>query len=73
MIISDRHPALLRSVPKIFRAENHAYCYHHLKENFSTFLTRYNTKGNKESELKWLDSITYARVESDYNVCIYEL
>ena len=78
VIFSDRHPAhpaLLRSVFEIFGAKNHAYCYPHLKENFSAFLTRYNTRGNKgkESALKWLDSIAYARVELDYNVSIYEL
>ena len=27
VIISYKHHALLRSVPKIFGAENHAYCY----------------------------------------------
>ncbi|RVW69317.1 hypothetical protein CK203_062749 [Vitis vinifera] len=38
VIISDKHPALLRSVPEVFGLENHAYCYRHLKENFSTFV-----------------------------------
>ena len=37
VVISDRHPALLRSVPEVFGLENHAYYYHHLKENFSFF------------------------------------
>ena len=75
VIISYRHPPLLKSVPKIFGAENHAYCYRHLKDNFSAFLTMDNTRGNKgkESALKWLDSIAYVRVESDYNVSMYEL
>ena len=70
VIIFYRHPTLLRSVLDIFGAENHAYCYRHLKENFSAFLTRHNTKGNKgkESALKWLDSIAYEKVESNYNV-----
>ena len=75
VIISNRHLTLFRSVLEIFGAENHAYCYRHLKENFSAFLTRHNTRGNKgkESALKWLYSIAYARVESDYNVSMYEL
>ena len=47
VIISNRHPSLLRSVPEVFGTENHAYYYRHLKENFSTFLNRHNTKGNK--------------------------
>ena len=47
VIISDRHPTLLRSVPKVFGLENHAYCYDHLKGNFSSLLSKYNTRGNK--------------------------
>ena len=27
VIISYRHPTLLRSVPEIFGYDNHAYCY----------------------------------------------
>ena len=50
MIISVRHPGLLRSVPKIFGGENHAYCYRHLKENFSSFFSKHTTKGNKGKE-----------------------
>ncbi|KAL6326898.1 hypothetical protein AAG906_012174 [Vitis piasezkii] len=51
IIISDGHPALLRSVPEVFGLENHAYCYRHLKENFSSFLSKHNTRGNKGSML----------------------
>ncbi|RVW89140.1 hypothetical protein CK203_040273 [Vitis vinifera] len=47
IIISDRHPALLRSVPEMFGIENHAYCYRHLKENFSSFLSKHNTRGTR--------------------------
>ena len=50
VIISDRHPTLLHSVLEIFGVENHAYYYRHLKENFSTFISRYNTRGNKGKE-----------------------
>ena len=62
VIISYRHPALLRTIPKIFGADNHAYCYQHLNENFSTFISRHNTRGNKGKEdvFQWLDSIAYA-------------
>ena len=41
-IIIDKHPDLLRSVPKIFGYDNHAYCYQHLKGNFIAFLSRNN-------------------------------
>ena len=67
VIISDKHPGLLHSVPKIFGAENHAYYYCHLKENFSGYFNKHNTKGDKgkENALEWLDKIAYARVETD--------
>ncbi|RVW81075.1 hypothetical protein CK203_045361 [Vitis vinifera] len=75
IIISDRHHALLRSVPEVFGIENHAYCYRHLKENFSSFLSKHNTRGNKgkENALQFLDSIAYGRLEHDYNVSMVEL
>ena len=69
IILSDRHPGLLRSVPKLFGGENHSYCYRHLKENFGSFFNKYNTTGNKgkENALQWLDKISYVRLETDYN------
>ena len=75
VILSDRHSSLLRSVPELFGEENHAYCYHHLKENFSSFFNKYDTKGNKgkENALQWLDQIAYARLEIDYNAHLNEL
>ena len=59
IIISYRHRGLLRSVSEIFGLENHAYCYRHLKENFSSFLNKQNTKGckGKENALECLDKI----------------
>ena len=51
VIISDRHPALLRSVPEIFGVEIHAYCHRHLKEIFSAFFTRNKTRGNKSKDI----------------------
>ena len=75
VIISYRHPALLHRVIEVFGLENHAYCYHHLKKNFSSFASKQNTKGNKgkENALQFLDSIAYARLKHDYNVFMYEL
>ena len=75
VIISGRRPALLRSVPEIFGIENHAYCYHHLKEDFSSFLNKNIIRGTtgKENALQWLDNIAYARLEHDYNVRMVEL
>ncbi|KAL6332956.1 hypothetical protein AAG906_019967 [Vitis piasezkii] len=64
-----------KSVPKVFGLENHAYYYRHLKENFSSFLSKHNTRGNKgkENALQFLDSIAYARLEHDYNMSMFEL
>ena len=75
VIISNRHSGLLHSVPEIFGAEKHAYCYRHLKENFSSYFNKHNTKGNKgtENALEWLDKIAYTRVETDYNYHMFEL
>ncbi|KAL6314844.1 hypothetical protein AAG906_029060 [Vitis piasezkii] len=75
IIISDRHHALLHSVHEVFGIENHAYCYRHLKENFSSFLSKHNTRGNKgkENALQFLDSIACGRLKHDYNVSMVEL
>ena len=52
-----------------------AYCYRHLKNNFSSYFNKHNTKGNKgkENVLEWLDKIAYARVETDYNYHMFDL
>ena len=69
VIISDRHQGILCSVPELFGIGNHAYCYRHVKENFSSFLNKQNIRGKKgkEDALLLLDSIAYARLEIDYN------
>ena len=70
IIISNRHEGIIRSVLDVFSSENHAHCYHHIKENFSSLLTKLNTKWRKikENSLQMLDSITYARLDCDYEV-----
>ena len=75
VIILDRHPFFLRSVSEVFGVENHAYCYRHLQENFSSFLSKHNTRGSKgkENALQFLDSIAYARFAHDCNVSMFEL
>ena len=54
IIISNRHQGIICSVSKVFGSENHAHCYRHIKENFSSFLTKLNTKGGKGKERKML-------------------
>ncbi|KAL6336197.1 hypothetical protein AAG906_011079 [Vitis piasezkii] len=62
IIIFDRHQGIICCVLEVFGSENHAHCYRHIKENFSSFLTKLNIKGRKDKEnaLQMLDSITYA-------------
>ncbi|XP_010655185.1 uncharacterized protein LOC104880400 [Vitis vinifera] len=75
IIISDRHQGILRSVSELFGVENHAYCYRHVKENFSSFFNRQNIRGKKgkEDALLLLDNIAYARLDTDYNEAFEKL
>ena len=75
VVIFYKHPAFLHSVSNVVNLENHVYCYHHLKQNLNNFFSRHNIRGNtcKENMLQFLDSITYARLEHDYNVFMFEL
>ena len=75
VIISNRHQGILCSVSEFFGIGNHAYCYQHVKENFSSFLNKQNIRGKKGKEyaLLLLDSIAYARLEIDYNEAIEKL
>ncbi|KAL6326014.1 hypothetical protein AAG906_038506 [Vitis piasezkii] len=75
VIISDRHQGILRSVSELFVTGNHAYCYRHVKANFSSFLNKQNIRGKKgkEDALLLLDNITYARLEIDYNEAFEKL
>ena len=72
IIISNKHQGIIYSASKVFGSENHAHYYRHMKENFSSFLTKLNTKGRKgkENGLEMLDSIAYARLDCDCEVAI---
>ena len=74
-IISDRHPGLMHSVSVIFGIDNHAYCYRHLKENFSSFYSKQNTRRSKgkDNALQWPEKITYAWVDTKCHVHMHEL
>ncbi|XP_019078111.1 uncharacterized protein LOC104880614 [Vitis vinifera] len=75
VIISDRHQAILHSVSQLFGVENHAYCYHHVKENFSSYVTKHRMKGKKckMDALLLLDNVAYARLDDDYVVAMEKL
>ncbi|RVX19970.1 hypothetical protein CK203_004688 [Vitis vinifera] len=75
VIISDRHQVILRSVSQLFGVENHAYCYRHVKENFSSYVTKHSMKGKKckMDALLLLDNVAYARLDDDYVVAMEKL
>ena len=72
-IISDRNPDIITAVRNVFGSERHAYCYRHVKENFSKEfgrLIRGKTRvkaQQKEDALRLLDAIAYARLDEDYD------
>ena len=70
VIILDKHQSIIRSVLEVFGFDYHAHCYYHIKENFSSFLTKHNTRGRKGkgNALELLDAVAYARLECDYLV-----
>ncbi|XP_054778280.1 uncharacterized protein LOC129286281 [Prosopis cineraria] len=79
-IVSNQNNAIIVAVQAIFGSgERHAFCYHHVKENFSTAFTKINrgkrhTSSNmKDDALKLLDAIAYARHEAEFNIAIGNL
>ncbi|XP_028799749.1 uncharacterized protein LOC114755045 [Neltuma alba] len=77
-IVSDRHNAIIGSVQAIFGGERHAYCYRHVKENFSAEQVKVNrgkrtSQWSKEDALKVLDRAAYERVDSDFDNVMAEL
>ena len=65
----------MRTVSELFGTENHAYCYRHVKEHFSSFLNKQKNVGKKGKEdvLLLLDNIAYARLDIDYNEAVEKL
>lgn len=72
-IVSYRHSAIIDAVKEIFGDERHAYCYRHLRDNFSVQVTNFNKALGRncgigmEDALKLLDAIAYARLECDFD------
>ncbi|XP_054817078.1 uncharacterized protein LOC129316709 [Prosopis cineraria] len=78
-IMSDRHNAIVGAVRAIFDGNRHAFCYRHVKENYSSKFTKIN-RGmrridgmTKEDALKLLDNIAYARLETEFHVVMGHL
>nr|CAN66081.1 hypothetical protein VITISV_028831 [Vitis vinifera] len=62
-------------VSELFGVENHAYCYHHVKKNFSSYVRKHSMKGKKgkKDAMLRLDTVAYARLDDDYVVAIEKL
>ena len=74
-IISDRHQGIIQSIAKVFGSEFHTHYYRHVKENFNSFLTKFNIRGKKgkENGLNLLDKVAYARLDNEYIVALETL
>ncbi|XP_054778459.1 uncharacterized protein LOC129286535 [Prosopis cineraria] len=72
-IVSDRHNAIIGAVGAVFGGNRHAFCYRHIKENFSAEFVKIGRRGrratttSKEDALKLLDAIAYARIDLEFN------
>ncbi|XP_028799212.1 uncharacterized protein LOC114754590 [Neltuma alba] len=72
-IVSYRHNSIKGVVQAVFGGDRHAFCYRHMKENYSAeFLKitrgKRRTSGQtKDVALKLLDSIAYARLDRNFD------
>ncbi|XP_054778382.1 uncharacterized protein LOC129286445 [Prosopis cineraria] len=75
-IVSDRNNAIIGAVRAIFDGDRHAFCYQHVKENFSSEFNkvcRGMGRNSKEEALKLLDYIAYARHEHEFHIAMGNL
>ncbi|XP_028782007.1 uncharacterized protein LOC114738152 [Neltuma alba] len=78
-IVSDRHNSIIGAVQAIFGCERHAYCYRHVKENFSSEYMKLNrgrrrtSENLKEDALKVLDKVAYARLADEFDHALDDL
>ncbi|XP_028755832.1 uncharacterized protein LOC114715203 [Neltuma alba] len=78
-IVSDRHNAIIGGVASIFGGQRHAFCYRHIKENFSSEVMKMNkgqtrTNGrSKEDALYLLDKIAYARTDEKFEAAMDDM
>ncbi|XP_028795069.1 uncharacterized protein LOC114750641 [Neltuma alba] len=75
-IVLDRHNSIIRALQAIFEGEKHAYCYRHVKENFSSEYMKLNKGRRRTSENSKedaLDKVAYARLADESDHALYEL
>ncbi|XP_028782694.1 uncharacterized protein LOC114738798 [Neltuma alba] len=79
LIVSDRHNSIIGVVQAIFGGERYAYCYRHVKENFSSEYMKLNkgrrriSENSKEDALKVLDKVAYARLADEFDHALDDL
>ncbi|XP_028774317.1 uncharacterized protein LOC114731342 [Neltuma alba] len=79
IILLDRHNSIIGAVQAIFGGERHAYCYRHVKENFSSEYMKLNrgqrrtSENSKEDALKVLDKVAYARLADEFDHALDDL
>ena len=74
--MSDHHNAIIGAMREVFGGECHAYCYRHIKENFSTQSSKAIKGGRrkcKEDAMRLLDAIAYARLDFEYMKALQNL
>ncbi|XP_028806046.1 uncharacterized protein LOC114760899 [Neltuma alba] len=78
-IVSDQHNAIIGGVASIFGGQRHAFCYRHIKENFSSEIMKMNkgqtrTNGrSKDDALHLLDKIAYARTDEKFEAIMDDM
>ncbi|XP_054778426.1 uncharacterized protein LOC129286495 [Prosopis cineraria] len=75
-IVSYGNNTIIGAVRAIFGGDRHAFCYQHVKENFSSEFNkvcRGMGRNNKEKALKLLDHIAYARHEYEFHIAMENL
>ncbi|XP_028770193.1 uncharacterized protein LOC114727670 [Neltuma alba] len=77
-IVSDRHNAIIGAVQSVFGSDRHAYCYRHVKENFSAEWLKLNRgkrsrTRSKEDALMLLNKIAWARVDDEFDKAMAEM
>ncbi|KAF5942691.1 hypothetical protein HYC85_020333 [Camellia sinensis] len=74
VFITNRKPSLLKAMTDVFGSDCNAWCLRDLKENFSKFASSKMIKGSKkQTTLRVLDQIAYARTEQLYRLHLTKL
>ena len=75
VIMSNRNPALLFSVPRVFGIENHTYCVRQVHENFLTYAGKVGIRRQASKDLlkEVFNRVAYAPTGVEYSLAMDEL